>query len=265
MTDVVTDQALQDASLAAQAGNPVQDGPAVIASVVVDEKPKTPVVEVTSTQAEADDKGEPAPIVWPETGDPGLDMALEFFGKHGIDSSNPAFRAVVDKGDFSLLEAMFASKGVEAKGWEKYLALAQRAYQDDVEADKAKSVTIATAVHAVVGGAEQWATIQAWAKTEASPEEKASLNAMLTADPVQARAAAMLIAAQFEKRGGTVVNPASATRYGASSNGVPSPATPLTRREATVETQALARRIGSHNLNNSPEYRAIWARVPSAR
>lgn len=262
MTDAVTDQALQTASEQLQdaATNPVQDNPG---SLVVE--PKTPKVDEAAAKAadEAGDKTADEPVVYEfePTGDPGLDMALEFVGKLGIDETNPAFAAAIN-GDFTMLDALLAGMGDKAKGYEKFLALAQRAYEGAQKADLEAKRAISTAVHAAVGGEEQWSAIQEWARGQATPEEKQKLNALLTADPVSARAAAMLIAAQYEKAGGIVVNPTSATsRYGASANGAPAPQERLTRREAAAKTFELARRIGSHNLQSSPEYRAIWSRV----
>lgn len=262
MTDAVSESALQTASEQLQdaAVNPTQDNPG---QLIVEPKSK---VDEAAAAAKADAEGEQkqgeTPVFeFEPTGDPGLDLALDFVGKLGIDETNPAFAAAIN-GDFSLLDALLSSMGDKAKGYEKFIALAEKAYKESQAADLASKQAIATAVHNVVGGEAQWTAIQEWARTQATPEEKQELNAMLTAGPVQARAAAMLIAAQYEKAGGVVSNPTSATsRYGASATGSPAPQAPLTRREAVAKSNELARRIGSNNLDNSPEYKAIWSRV----
>jgi hypothetical protein len=249
LTDAVSESALQTASEQLQdaAVNPTQDNPG---QLIVEPKSKVDeAAAAAKAAAEGEQKSGDTPVYeFEPTGDPGLDLALDFVGKLGIDETNPAFAAAIN-GDFSLLDALLSSMGDKAKGYEKFIALAEKAYKESQAADLASKQAIATAVHNVVGGEAQWTAIQEWARTQATPEEKQQLNAML-------------IAAQYEKAGGVVSNPTSATsRYGASANGSPAPQAPLTRREAVAKSNELARRIGSHNLENSPEYKAIWSRV----
>jgi hypothetical protein len=98
-----------------------------------------------------------------------------------------------------------------------------------------------------------------WASANADPAEKSSINAMLAADPVQARAAANLLLGAYEKATGAVLTPASATRDG----GAEPPAqaqTRISRSEFARETNKLHRQYGAA-YTQSPEYAALTRRL----
>lgn len=203
----------------------------------------------------------PTIVEYVETGDVGLDLALDFVGKLGIDHTHPAMVAAI-AGDFTLIDAVLAGMGDKAKGYEKMVALAKKSYTEAQAADTQAKAQISAAVHDSVGGQAEWAAIQTWAKGEATPAEKAALNKMLTADPMQARAAAMLIKAQYDQAKGVTRRPATAVGQNASSGGNPNPQANLTRREAVQQSNALRQRLGP-SFTSTPEYAAIWARVPA--
>jgi hypothetical protein len=201
------------------------------------------------------------PVQYEETGDVGLDMALQFAGNLGLSPDHPAMAAALE-GNFDLIRAVLAGFGDKSRGWEQYVALAEKSFKDSQAAATQAQAVLASAIHDTVGGEENWKTIQAWASKEATPAEKAAINKMLTGDPVQARAAAQMLSGLYEKAGGVRRDPASAIRSDASGNkgGNPSNLGPLNRREAVAEIESLRRRVGD-NFASTPEYAAIHARI----
>lgn len=199
----------------------------------------------------------PTPVVYDKTGDIGLDMALDFIGARGIPENDPAMAAALD-GDFSLLKAKLAGLGDAAKGWEQFVALAEKSYADNQAASNAAAAKTLGVIHELVGGEQAWASIKEFASKNAAPAEKEGINAMLSAGGVQARAAALLLKSVFEQQGTyPAANPAK--------DAAPRPGNPppsfLTRREAVAEVNALVRRVGSSGVEKTPEYAAIMARV----
>ncbi|WCA46230.1 hypothetical protein [Caulobacter phage DCM] len=202
----------------------------------------------------------PEPVyTYAPTGDDGLDIALEFIGKIGIKEDNPAMQAAI-KGDFTALRALCASMGDKAAGYERFVALGERAYKDATTAQTKLAADLKSAVVGVAGDEETWGKVLAWASKEATNEEKVKLNAMLTADPFQARAAAELIVGQYNKRVNAPMR--QATKHDASgvnSGTAPSDQSPLNRREYAAAVVALNRRLGDR-MQNSPEYKALQQR-----
>jgi len=68
-------------------------------------------------------------VQYNKTGDPGLDMALSFIGKLGIGPDHPAIVAA-RQGDFAFIKAELAGRGDKAQGWEQYLSLAEKAFEN---------------------------------------------------------------------------------------------------------------------------------------
>lgn len=226
---------------------------AATAPVIGDEPVDTREPGPTST--DADENGV---ITYDATGYPGLDMALEFVGKLGIGMDHPAMVATAD-GDFSLIEAHLATLGDNAKGYERMVALAKEAHEQHVAKTTATTKAITEAVGAVLG--ETQAEVLAWAASAATPEEKASINAMLAADPVQARAAATTLLTAYQVAGGTVVTPASATIPNAGGRDPKQSATgPISKKEFAVETNKLHAKHGAA-YTQTMEYRALAARL----
>ena len=111
------------------------------------------------------------------TGDAGLDYALNFVGKLGYGDAHPAVIAA-QKGDFSLIRAELATKGVA--GSDAVLALAEQAYARFAAEDAKKSEELASFAAQAAGSADNWAVVRAWAAQEATPQEKAQVNAALS-------------------------------------------------------------------------------------
>jgi hypothetical protein len=187
-----------------------------------------------------------------------LDVALGFVGKLGIGMDHPAMQATAT-GDFSLIKAHLATMGDKATGWEQMVALAEQAHTRTEDAKTATAAKVASAVHAVAGGAENWATVKTWASANADASEKAQINAMFDAGPVQARAAAMMLVDAYSKAGGTVVTPASATANPSGGTASTSNA-PLNAKDYATAVRVLAAKVGSSNLSTSPEYAQLGQR-----
>lgn len=260
---------------AADLTNPSQSGlPATPAT----ETPNTPTVDQTEEQPEAntevptlegEEEGgdEAAPphsepdadgvITYAPTGDSAMDMALEFVGKLGIPLSDPAMQATLE-GNWSLIEAKLAGMGDTAKGYEKFLALAKDADARFTETKNTNTTAINSAISGVLGN--EAAAILAWAGKTATPAEKASINKMLRADPVQARAAASILLTQYQKASGTVVTPASATSDPSGSLPNAQSQGPMSNAKFALEAGKLHRQFGNAYMN-TPEYAALTRRL----
>lgn len=151
-----------------------------------------------------------------ETGDQGLDMALAFVHKNGFGPGHPAIVAAV-KGDFSILRAELAGKNVP--GAEAYMALAEKAYQKFHAENESKRAADKAAVHAIVGGEEQWQAITTWAKANAEPEEAAGINKALSAGGFEAKMAATFLAHHYNRATGGVAETDGAGPSAAASRG----------------------------------------------
>lgn len=215
--------------------------------------PPAPAPEVLETPAEpVADTG----FSYQQTGDPGLDIALEFIGKAGFGIDHPAVVEAID-GKFDKLEAHLAALGDKATGYERMLQLAKGAYERNSAETATKQTAITSAVHEVAGGAEQWSAIKTWAVANADPGEKAEINAMLSAGPMQARAAALLLSNLHRNAGGTTVNPANPVNL----NAAPAPTGngALSKADYPEAVRELRSRLGS-GMDSSPEYAALQAR-----
>lgn len=201
-----------------------------------------------------------AVVEYEPTGDPGLDLALEFVGQRGFDESHPAMQAAVN-GDFSLLEAALAAMGPKAAGYEKHLALAKKSYETTKATAEAKIKADIEAIHKAVGGEENWKAVQKWAGENAEPAERDAVNAALKQGGLVAKVMAQWLAGQYNKAAGTVVNPADATNPGAA--GKPDASAPLTAKQFAIESQNLRTKLG-YDFEKSGEYKALVARRQAA-
>lgn len=201
---------------------------------------------------------EVVPVVYAATGDDRLDIALDYVGGLGIAQDHPAMQEAA-KGNFEQLKGLLSGLGDKAKGHERFINLAQTAFNDAQAKVVEQGKLNDAAAFKAVGGEEQWKVISAWASANATPQEKADINAMLKAGTFQAAAAASKILEAYQKAVGTTVEPASAVKADAN-KGAPQAQGSLTNKEYAQAVNVLARRIGSANLNGHPEYLALQAR-----
>lgn len=217
-------------------------------------KPITP-----AAQEELDLDG--GAIVYEPTGDVGLDLALDFIGKAGIQSSHPAIVAAT-AGDFSILKATLAAKGVQ--GWEQFVALGEQAYQKATAATEAKSKALQEAVHKEAGGAEEWAAIQKWAGANATDEEKAEINNLLNQGGLQAKLAVQYLSGAYGRANNVVQDPKDPTAN-VSRGGVPGTGDgPLSPKEYAEAVRSLNNKLGGR-LEGSREYDQLQRRRASYR
>lgn len=200
-----------------EASTPAEGAPA---TTVVPAAPAAPLEVSTNPAPEAPtDKPEaPVAVAYNPTGDVGLDMTLKFVGDLGYAPEHPAMAAAIN-GDFTLLEAELASKGV--KGYEAYIKLGQKAYADVSTKTKERQAKDRAAVEGIAGGAENWSAMTAWAATHADDSEKASLKAMLGKGGLEAQMAASWLANNYNR-----ANNVSTSGAGAPVSGVRTEAAP---------------------------------------
>lgn len=215
----------------------------------------------------ADAAKPPAPTVeegvveYEPTGDVGLDMALGFVGKAGIDANHPAMVAA-GTGDFSLLRAVLSAKG--APGWEQYVALGEKAFNANKTSGEAKAKADRETVYKVAGGEEQWNAIRTWAGANATPEEKAEVNAQLNAGGASAKMAVAYLSGLYAKAGNVNEDGAEVSREGttrvpaANANGT------LDRRAYAAAVAVLHGKLGG-NMEGSKEYEALQRRRQAHR
>lgn len=212
--------------------------------------------------------GAPAPapaestaISYEPTNDPGLDMALDFLGKLGIGPEDAAMAAAMN-GDFAMLKGKLSGLGDKAKGWEKYVALGEKAAKESSEKATAKVAADKALIHSAVGGEENWKAISEWAGKNAEPAEKDAVNAALKQGGLVAKVMAQWLSAQHAKASGTVKTPANVAAPGAA--GKADVAGPLTAADYSKEVQALRSKLG-YQMESSQAYRTLQARRTAGR
>jgi len=204
---------------------------------------------------EAENK--PAPAVFEETGDPALDISLEYAAAQGLTPESPEI-AAARNGDFTKLEAYFKAK--TAPGWERQLALAKGAFERVVAQRTAEQKTKAEAVFSAAGGEATWKQAAAWAVTVLKPEERDEVNEALAKGGRIAVAMAKQIVADWRAKTGT--RPANPTPNGAET---PASGDGLSAKEFGAAVAKLAAKNLSRDVATLPEYKALVARRLAGR
>ena len=216
---------------------------------------ETPAPVVPAAPAEAP---VPAAGAFEPSGDAGLDLAANWITSLGIPKDDPAIQAALEEGNFDFIKAKLATMGDKARGWEQYIALAEKGMTSLRTAAEAQVAATNALVYEAVGGEEAWGKIAEWAGANAEPAEKEGINAMLAAGGIQARAAASYLQGLYSGANGVVVEPTAATVPTAKAAPVTNAA--LSAREYSDAVRQLANKIGGGNLNGSPEYAALQQR-----
>ena len=194
------------------------------------------------------------------TGDAGLDYALNFVGKLGYGDTHPAIIAA-QKGDFSLIRAELATKGVA--GSDAVLALAEQAYTRFAAEDAKKSEELAGFAAQAAGSAENWAVVRAWAAQEATPQEKAQVNAALAQGGLVAQGVISQLVALYQQKHTLPKDAADVAKPGAVGTAAPS-TEPMTAKAYAQAVEALRQKLGSRT-EDSPEYAALQSQRLAAR
>lgn len=190
------------------------------------------------------------------SGDAGLDVALDFVGSLGFGPEHAAIKAA-EGGDFGLLTDALKALGDKAKGFEKILAAGKAGFERIDVAGKEKASKTAAAIHELVGGQEQWSRIQAWAGENATPDERASVNAALKAGGMVAKAVARELASLYMRSPKAEKAAAPARAPSAPTSGAVS--TALSPEAYKVEVAKLSQKMGQR-MDGSAEYKDLVAR-----
>lgn len=187
---------------------------------------------------------------------PALGLALGFLRDAGVNVGDPAFQLAEVEGDFSLLEAVLATKDLPGK--EHMLGILKQevaAYQEKVEAFEAQTTEL---VQGILG--EQHEEVLQWARDTASDEEKEAFNNLFDAGGVYARAAATLLKQAFGGSNNTIpAKHAIETSTPAAGGNAP-----LTARDYAAEVQKLSKAVGG-DPRATQEYQNLGKRREAGR
>ena len=254
-------EALGGAAPAGAPAAPDQGQPAAAPAAA----PAAPAAGVTLD----DPAGEPAKVPnadttqefsYDPTGDAGLDYALNFVGKLGYGDTHPAIIAA-QQGDFSLIRAELATKGVA--GSDAVLALAEQAYTRYAAEDAKKSEELAGFAAQAAGSAENWAVVRAWAAQEATPQEKAQVNAALAQGGLVAQGVINQLVTLYQQKHTLPKDAADVAKPGEAGTAAPSNE-PMTAKAYAQAVEALRQKLGNRT-EGSPEYSALQSRRLAAR
>lgn len=239
----------------AEAGSPVAAAPAASAPAPVEAANPAPA-EVPAVVEGGDVKAAVAEIAAQYAeGKPALGLALGFLGDAGIAPTDAAFVAA-QEGDFSLLKAVLAQKGLA--GTDQMLAILESEVNSSIEAQTAFEAKTTEMVQGILG--ENHAEIMEWARANAEPEEKTAMNEMLAAGGFYARAAAMMLRDAY--LGGETTQPAqNAVQLSTTGGGGNQP---MTASEYATAVQELAKEMGG-DPRGSAKYQQLGARRAAGR
>jgi hypothetical protein len=229
--------------------------PAVVAPVVADLSLDAAPVAKVEPAAEA--------VTYEPTGDAGLDVALDFVAGKGFAADHPAMQAA-SEGDFGPIREALKALGDKAKGYEKYVALAEKSFNDTKAGHDTRRAKDIASIEGAVGGKEAWQEVKTWAAaaTEDSPAQRAEVNAALRQGGMIAVAMAKHLTHLYNKSGAQTKEPAAVVQPGAT--GRPEASGPLTAKAYAQESQALRAKLG-YRFDGSQEQIALDARRLAAR
>lgn len=198
------------------------------------------------------------PFQYEPTGDAGLDYALDFIGKLGYSDAHPAVRAAIT-GDFSLIRAELSTRGVQ--GADAVVKLAEDAHARFAAKEAEQARVLQTYAHEAAGGEQNWEVVRAWASKEATPAEKADVNAALAKGGMVAKAMIRELVHLY-KQSNTLPQDGKAVSKTA---GTPaSNVTPLTAQAYAQAVDELYRKLGPGAANSS-EYAQLQKQRLAAR
>ena len=236
------------APAAQPAAAPASQPAATMQGMMVDAQPKTVEPNVDTSE----------PFQYEPTGDAGLDYALDFIGKLGYSDAHPAVRAAIT-GDFSLIRAELSTRGVQ--GADAVVKLAEDAHARFAAKEAEQAQVLQSYAHEAAGGEQNWDVVRAWASKEATPAEKADVNAALAKGGMVAKAMIRELVHLY-KQSNTLPQDGKAVSKTA---GTPaSDATPLTAQAYAQAVDELYRKLGP-GAANSPEYAQLQKQRLAAR
>ena len=199
-------------------------------------------------------------FAYDSTGDAGLDYALNFVGKLGYGDTHPAMLAA-QKGDFSLIRAELATKGVA--GSDAVLALAEQAYTRFAAEDAKKATELSGFAAQAAGSAENWAVVRTWAAAEATPQEKAQVNAAIAQGGLVAQGVIAQLVNLYQQKHTLPKDAASVAKPGEVGGSAPTTG-PMTAQAYAQAVEQLRQKYGN-NTDSTPEYSALQSQRLAAR
>ena len=199
-------------------------------------------------------------FVYDSTGDAGLDYALNFVGQQGYGPDHPAMIAA-QKGDFSLIHAELAAKGVQ--GADAVLALAEKAYGAFQEKQQESAAKLQGLAEEAAGGKDNWNLVRTWASANATPEEKTAVNQALAQGGFIAEAVIKQLVALYSQANTLPKDAAPAVKPGASPQ-AGNPTGPMTAQAYAEAVRALHMKMGNRMVD-SREYADLQAQRLAAR
>ena len=199
-------------------------------------------------------------FAYDSTGDAGLDYALNFVGKLGYGDTHPAMLAA-QTGDFSLIRAELATKGVA--GSDAVLALAEQAYTRFAAEDAKKATELSGFAAQAAGSAENWAVVRTWAAAEATPQEKAQVNAAIAQGGLVAQGVIAQLVNLYQQKHTLPKDAASVAKPGAAGSAATT-AGPMTAQAYAQAVEQLRQKYGN-NTDSTPEYAALQSQRLAAR
>lgn len=196
----------------------------------------------------------------PDLGDPGLNVAADYFvNTLGLSLDSPEI-AEAANGNYSYLEAKIAQLGDKAAGAERFVQLAKDAQARVAERVRAEKETATKTVMDAVGGADNWKVVADFARANLDAEKIDAANAALSKGGFVAEAMAKHLLALAS------ANPAvTVTGNPVSNPTAPAapivPAGPITLEQYKIEYRKLVDQMGISAAQRSPELKALNARV----
>lgn len=221
---------------------------------------------VVKTEAKVEDtnvdKVDDAKVKFEMTNDPGMNLALNWISKLGYSPDNELVKLAFD-GDFSALRADLAGR-TDSQGYSEYLSIAENFYKRNFESEVEKLVQKEKKIFEIAGGEEAWGEIRAWVKGNSTQEEVDVYNQMIDHSPLQAAIVTEYLSNKFRSESNADFEPVSkvVTNTATNSNGTKYALSP---QDYQREINELSKRIGSHNVDRSPEYAELRKRRSAYR
>jgi len=234
--------------------------PPVAPPVVTDPLLITPKPAGDAAPAPVAPVATPAKSDVPDLGDPGLNVAADYFvNTLGLSMDSPEIVEAA-KGNYSYLEAKIAQLGDKAKGAETFVKLAQDAQGRMSTTQEARHAAAVKTVHEAVGGEANWQAVRQFASTNLTPEQADSARAALSQGGFAAEAMAKHLMALATQHPQTTV--VGATPVNNNAPAVPLVAqSPLTREQYRAEYKKLVAQHGIVGVQKQPELAALNARL----
>lgn len=232
---------------------PPRGGEGEAADLLVGEADKKPVEPDTDRSHE---------FSYDPTGNASLDYALSFVGDLGYGPQHPAILAA-QEGNFHLIAAELAREGV--RGADQVIALAKEAYEQEkgkVESQKAELTKFA---YETAGGPDNWKQVQSWASTNATPQEKQQINALLASGGFAAQSAINFLVAQYSKVNTLSRTPTRVAKPSAGGARGQDVGGAISAQEYGQLVQQLIYTNGGRDVSHTREYQDLQARRLAGR